>query len=149
MVCAGTGLAPFRGFLQERAIQVTNGQKAAKALLFFGFDHPDVDYLYRDELAEWERAGIVDVRTAFAFATDGDIRYVQHRLWHDRAEVVEMFRQGARIYVCGDGRRMVPAVREAFVAMYQEATQSTPEAAEAWANEVERTSSRYVADVFA
>jgi cytochrome P450/NADPH-cytochrome P450 reductase len=148
MVCAGTGLAPFRGFLQERAIQAESGQKLGQALLFFGCDHPDVDFLYRDELENWQKAGIVDVRPAFTFASDGEIKFVQHRLWHDRADVVALFRQGARIFVCGDGRRMAPAVRDTFVRIYQEATHSTPEAAEAWANEIERTSSRYVADVF-
>ncbi len=53
MVCAGTGLAPFRGFLQDRALQAREeGVVPAPALLFFGCDHPDVDHLYRDELAE-------------------------------------------------------------------------------------------------
>ena len=58
MVCAGTGLAPFRGFLQDRALRAaaaTDGVQPAPALLFFGCDHPDVDFLYRDELAEWEK----------------------------------------------------------------------------------------------
>ena len=149
MVCAGTGLAPFRGFLQERAIQAAGGQKLAPALLFFGCDHPDVDYLYRDELENWERAGVVQLRPAFTFAPDGDIQFVQHRLWHDQADVVELFKQNARIFVCGDGQRMAPAVRDTFVRTYQEGTQSSPESAEAWANELERTSNRYVADVFA
>jgi Sulfite reductase, alpha subunit (flavoprotein) len=59
MICAGTGLAPFRGFLQERALRHAHGEPAGPALLFFGCDHPDVDLLYRDELENWERQGIV------------------------------------------------------------------------------------------
>jgi len=149
MVCAGTGIAPFRGFLQERAIQAANGQKPGEALLFFGCSHPDVDYLYREELEQWERAGIVKLRPAFTKAPNGEIKYVQHRLWHDRDEVAELFRKGARIFVCGDGQHMAPAVRETFVRMYQEAVQCSLEDAEAWADELERTSTRYVADVFA
>jgi cytochrome P450/NADPH-cytochrome P450 reductase len=149
MVCAGTGIAPFRGFLQERAIQAANGQKHGEALLFFGCGHPDVDYLYRDELEQWERDGIVKLRTAFSKAPDGEIRYVQHRLWHDRAEIVDLFKHGACIFVCGDGQHMAPAVRDTFVRIYQEAKQCSLEEANAWADELERTSTRYVADVFA
>jgi cytochrome P450/NADPH-cytochrome P450 reductase len=149
MVCAGTGIAPFRGFLQERAIQAANGQKPEEALLFFGCGHPDVDYLYREELEQWEREGIVKLRPAFTKAPNGEIKYVQHRLWHDRSEVAELFRRGAHIFVCGDGQHMAPAVRETFVRMYQEEMQCSLEDAEAWADELERTSTRYVADVFA
>jgi cytochrome P450/NADPH-cytochrome P450 reductase len=149
MVCAGTGIAPFRGFLQERAIQAANGQKHGEALLFFGCGHPDVDYLYRDELEQWERDGIVKLRTAFSKAPDGEIHYVQHRLWHNRAEIVDLFKRGACIFVCGDGQHMAPAVRDTFVRIYQEAKQCSLEEANAWADELERTSTRYVADVFA
>lgn len=49
----GSGIAPFHGFLQERAIQKAEGRAVGEALLFFGIDHSDVDYLYRDELAQW------------------------------------------------------------------------------------------------
>lgn len=69
MVCAGTGLAPFRGFLQDRALRAQEeGTAPAPALLFFGCGGPDVDYLYREELAAWSEAGIVDVRPAFSMA---------------------------------------------------------------------------------
>jgi cytochrome P450/NADPH-cytochrome P450 reductase len=149
MVCAGTGLAPFRGFLQERAVQAANGQKVGPALLFFGCDHPDVDYLYRDELAQWEAAGVVSVRPAFYKAPQGDVTFVQHRVWQDRADVSALFRRGAHVYVCGDGKRMAPAVRETFVRIYQEAVGATPEAAEAWVEKIERETGRYVSDVFA
>ena len=149
MVCAGTGLAPFRGFLQERAVQAINGQKVGPALLFFGCDHPDVDFLYRDELAAWEAAGVVSVRPAFFKAPQGDVMFVQHRVWQDRADLAELFRKGAHVYVCGDGRRMAPAVRETFVRIYQEAVGVTAEIAEAWVEKVERETGRYVSDVFA
>ena len=149
MVCAGTGLAPFRGFLQERAVQAANGQKVGPTLLFYGCDHPDVDYLYRDELAAWEAAGVVSVRPAFYKAPQGDVTFVQHRVWQDRAELAELFRQGAHVYVCGDGKRMAPAVRDTFVRIYQEAVGASVEAAEAWVDKIERETGRYVSDVFA
>jgi cytochrome P450/NADPH-cytochrome P450 reductase len=149
MICAGTGLAPFRGFLQERAIQAAAGQRVGRALLFFGCDHPDADLLYREELEAWQRAGVVDVRPAFTYAPDGDVTFVQHRVWKDRADVAELFRQGATVYVCGDGRRMAPAVRDTLVRIYEEASRVTRAEAEQWADQVEREHGRFVADVFA
>ncbi|HMN21532.1 MAG TPA: cytochrome P450 [Ottowia sp.] len=149
MVCAGTGLAPFRGFLQERAIQAGNGRSVGPALLFFGCDHPDVDLLYREELAAWEAAGVVSVRPAFFKAPEGEVSFVQHRLWQDRADVAELFRRGAHVYVCGDGKHMAPAVRDTFLRIYAEAAGATREQAEAWADKIERETGRYVSDVFA
>lgn len=148
MVCAGTGLAPFRGFLQERAVQAASGQAVGPALLFFGCDHPDVDYLYADEFREWEAAGVVSVRTAYSEAPEGEVMFVQHRLWQDRAEVADLFRKGAHVYVCGDGRRMAPAVRETFVRIYREAEGATIDSAETWVDKIERETGRYVSDVF-
>jgi len=149
MVCAGTGIAPFRGFLQERALQKQAGEAVGPALLFFGCAHPEVEFLYRDELEQWQRLGIVDVRSAFSRQPQGEIRYVQDRLWQDRAEVEALFREGANIYVCGDGRKMAPAVRETFLRIYQEASGvESREVADAWAEAIEHKSLRYVTDVF-
>jgi len=149
MVCAGTGLSPFRGFLQERATQAQNGRSVGPSLLFFGCDHPDVDFLYRDELAAWEAAGIVSVRPAFYKQPQGDVMFVQHRVWQDRADVADLFRRGASVFVCGDGRHMAPAVRQTFVRIYQEASGVSAEEAEAWVDRIERETGRYVSDVFA
>lgn len=150
MVCAGSGLAPFRGFLQDRALRAqAEGAPAAPALLFFGCDHPEVDFLYRDELEQWQREGLVSVRPAFTRAPEQGGRFVQDRLWRDRSDVVALVRQGALLYVCGDGRRMAPAVHATCVRIYQEATGASPEAAERWMAEMERQHGRYVADVFA
>ena len=61
MIGAGTGIAPFRGFIQERATQLSNGQPLGEALLFFGCTNPDKDYLYKEELSNWEKVGAVKV----------------------------------------------------------------------------------------
>ncbi len=149
MVCAGTGLAPFRGFLQDRALAAQEqAVTPAPALLFFGCDHPDVDYLYRDELAAWSEQGIVSVRPAFSAAPTGGATFVQDRLWADRAEVIALVRQDAVFFVCGDGRRMAPAVHDTCTRIFIEATGATPERADAWMTEMEREHGRYVADVF-
>ncbi|RYX82717.1 cytochrome P450 [bacterium] len=151
MVCAGTGMAPFRGFIQERALRAEREENpdVAPTLLFFGCTDPDVDFLYKDELAKLEEEGVVSVRPAYSRKPEGDIKYVQDRIWQDRAEIVALVKQGASFYVCGDGQRMAPAVHDVCVRIYCEATGATPEAAEKWMTEMERIHGRYVADVFA
>ena len=148
MICGGSGLAPFRGFLHERALQTAAGQPVACSLLFFGADHPDGDCLYRDELAAWQAQGVVQVMTAFSAQPEGDIRFVQHRLWAERKRVAEAFWQGATVYVCGDGLDMAPAVRETLIKAYMEATGTPEDQAQGWADEMEGVHGRYVADVF-
>ncbi|MEJ3655218.1 cytochrome P450 [Actinomycetes bacterium KLBMP 9759] len=150
MVCAGSGLAPFRGFLQDRAMRAEQeGVTPAPALLFFGCDHPDVDHLYRDELAAWAEQGLVDVRPAYSAAPRDGVTFVQDRLWADRADVVALMERDPVFFVCGDGQYMAPAVYETCKRIYAEHTGATAEEAEAWMTEMERTRARYVADVFA
>lgn len=148
MICAGTGLAPFHGFIQERAIQKENGRNMAKGLLFFGCEHPDVDFIYKDEILKWQNEGVIDVKTAFSALPENGIKYVQDRLWHDRKAVMELMNQNAIIYVCGDGRKMAPAVRETFIRIYQEYKNCTIEESEKWVTNLEKNNSRYVSDVF-
>lgn len=80
MFCAGSGLAPMRGFIQERAAQKQSGRDVGSILLFFGCRNPSDDYLYSDsDLAEWVGLGVVDVRPAFSRASDQSIgcKYIQ------------------------------------------------------------------------
>jgi cytochrome P450/NADPH-cytochrome P450 reductase len=147
MVAAGTGLAPFRGFLQERAIAAHHGMVFGEALLFFGCGHADVDFIYREELQQWEAEGLVAIHAAFHRASGAPAQYVQERLWADRAAVMPLIEMGARIYVCGDGKAMAPAVREAFGRIYQEARGCSGEQVEAWLADLEK-SFRYSQDVF-
>ncbi|MBF2718221.1 cytochrome P450 [Agrobacterium vitis] len=146
MVCAGSGIAPFRGFLQERAARKAAGVQTGPALLFFGIRDPDTDYLHGQELEAWEEDGVVSVRLACSGSSEA--RYVQDRIWQDRKQIEDLFRQGAHVYVCGDGEKMAPAVRDAFLNIYREATGASSEEAQAWSDRIERESVRYVADVF-
>ncbi|QNH19757.1 Bifunctional cytochrome P450/NADPH--P450 reductase 2 [Xanthomonas sp. GW] len=148
LVCAGSGIAPFHGFLQERAIQKAGGRDVGEALLFFGIDHPDVDCLYQEELQRWQDMGVVDVRLACSQAPQDGIAYVQHRMWQDRERVSALFQQGATVFVCGDGEHMAPAVRDTFVRIYRDSMGVSDEAANAWADRIEREHGRYVADIF-
>jgi cytochrome P450/NADPH-cytochrome P450 reductase len=147
MIGAGTGLAPFRGFIQERAGLAERGTPLGKALLFFGCDHPDVDFLYREELEAWQARGVVEVFPAFFRQEREGVTFVQHRLWAERERVGALLDAGARLYVCGDGRSMAPAVRETVARIHQERTGCTADQAAAWLRELEQQQ-RYLADVF-
>ena len=150
MACAGSGLAPFRGFLQDRALAAQEaGERPAPALLFFGCDSPDVDYLYSDELAAWAEQGAVDVRPAFSEAPENGVHFVQDRIWADRDDVRRLIKDGGTFFVCGDGRRMAPAVFDTCARIYAEVSGATQEEAEAWLTTLQQQHSRYVADVFA
>ena len=131
LICAGTGIAPFRGFLAERAAQRRAGTDVAPSLLFYGCRHPAHDLFYADELAAWERDGVVTLRTAFSVAPAPD-RFVQDALWSARREVWEMQRDGGIIYVCGDGRFMAPAVRDTLIRIEMAQNASTHEQASDW-----------------
>jgi len=134
--------------VQERAARHRAGEKAGPALLFFGCDHPDVDLLYRDELEGWEKEGVVSLYPAFFKKPEGEITFVQHRLWQEREIVRDVFRKGAIFFLCGDGQYMAPAVRKTLEDIYREAVNCTEEQAAAWLVQMERAG-RYVPDVFA
>lgn len=146
MVGAGSGIAPFRGFIQERAVSKDiNG--IAKMLLFFGCDHPDVDFLYQEELMTWQAEAVVDIFPAFTFQELDEVKYVQHRVWKERAQVWEALEKGAIVYVCGDGKYMAPAVKEVFMDIYTEKMNATKSEALEWMKTLVEND-QYVLDAF-
>lgn len=147
MACAGTGLAPFRAFVQERAVKAAAGIALGPALLFYGCNAPDDDDMYRDEFDAWARAGVVDVRRAYTFApaASAGCRFVQHRVWHDRAELVELFKADARMYICGAGV-VGTAIMDTAQRIYREHKQCDEAEAEAWFHGLR--GERYWADIF-
>lgn len=119
MIAAGSGLAPFRGFIQERAAMMGAGRKLAPAMLFFGCREPDQDDLYREEFDRWQEMGAVDVRRSYSRrpeASEG-CAHIQDRLWKDRKEVQSLWDNGAKVYVCGS-RGVSDAVRETAIKMW-------------------------------
>ncbi|KAI0085847.1 cytochrome P450 [Irpex rosettiformis] len=148
MLCAGSGLAPMRGFLEERAIQKQAGRGVATCVLFFGCRSPGYDYLYGEqELKVWEEAGVVDVRPAFsrdAEKSEG-CNYIQDRLWKDREVVINAWGKGSKIYVCGSGR-VAAGVKETLVKIIQDHRNVDLEAATAIFNDV--IHGRFATDVF-
>jgi cytochrome P450/NADPH-cytochrome P450 reductase len=151
MIGPGTGLAPFRGFLQERAARkakgATKGAMLGPAMLFFGCRHPDQDFLYADELKAFAADGITDLHTAFSRA-DAARTYVQHLVAAEKDKVWRLIGQGAVIFVCGDGGRMEPDVKAALVAIHREKTGADAAAGARWIDDM-GAKNRYVLDVWA
>ncbi|EGE03825.1 hypothetical protein TEQG_02858 [Trichophyton equinum CBS 127.97] len=153
MFCAGTGLAPFHGFVQERAIQIQAGRKVAPAYLFIGCRHPEKDALFKDELRKWETDGVVTVFYAFSAASEQSkrCRYVQDRLWEERGEMRKVFDQGAKLYVCGTSR-VGEGIASTVKKIFQDYCASvgkpkTDEEVERWFQDIK--SNRFSSDVFA
>jgi cytochrome P450/NADPH-cytochrome P450 reductase len=132
LVGPGTGIAPLRGFLRERAAQKRAGEPVARSLLFFGCRHPEHDWFYRDEMKAWEAEGVASLHLAFSSVEGHPHRFVQDAL-RDAADAVwDAIEEGAPIYVCGDGRFMAPAVRAALIDICQRKQGLGHEAASAW-----------------
>ncbi|NEB02666.1 cytochrome P450 [Streptomyces sp. SID13726] len=149
MISAGTGLAPFRGAVADRVAALGRGEQLPPALCYFGCDAPDADYLHAEELRSAEAVGAVRLRPAFSRAPEGPVTFVQHRIAAEAAEVWELLDAGARVYVCGDGSRMAPGVRDAFRTLFREHTPDADDtAAEQWLDGLVRDG-RYVEDVYA
>ncbi len=110
MVGPGTGIAPFRAFLQER--QVAGG--SGRSWLFFGHQHQATDHLYSNELQAYAASGVL-ARQSYAWSRDQDDKiYVQDRIREEGAEVWKWLQGGAHVFVCGDAHGMAPGVHEAL-----------------------------------
>ncbi|KAI0354817.1 fatty acid hydroxylase [Trametes cingulata] len=148
MMCAGSGLAPMRGFLQERAMQKQAGREVAKSLLFFGCRSPTEDFLYGDsDLKEWSDLGIVDVRPAFSrsMGQSEGCRYVQDRVRHDKIDVIRAFLAGGRFFVCG-ASKVAAGVKQVLVEFIKETRNLDDEGALMTFDEI--MSGRYATDIF-
>jgi cytochrome P450/NADPH-cytochrome P450 reductase len=147
MIGAGTGIAPFRGFLQERAALVASGSLIGPALLLFGCRHPRQDQLYADELREFDRAGVTRLACAYSRLPNEPRLYVQDRLAEVQDEVWQLLSGKASIYVCG-ASSMAEEVRGAFAAIYKSRTGADEDTAAKWLRELD-ADRRYLVDVWA
>jgi cytochrome P450/NADPH-cytochrome P450 reductase len=147
MIGPGTGVAPFRGFLQQRAALKSQGKALGPALLFFGCRRPDLDWLYAEEMRGFAAAGMVDLQVAFSRARPSKV-YVQHLIAEHSARVSELIEAGAIIYVCGDGSRMEPDVKRALMDVRIARAGDSVEAARRWIEGL-GAAGRYVLDVWA
>ncbi len=143
MVGPGTGVAPFRAFLQERAAVGARG----KNWLFFGNQRRDLDYLYEQELQGYLGGGVL-TRLDLAFSRDQAHKvYVQHRMKENAAEVWAWLQEGAHFYVCGDARRMALDVDHALHAIAEQEGGMSPEAAREYVKGLSKAK-RYQRDVY-
>ncbi|KAF7562617.1 hypothetical protein G7046_g1524 [Stylonectria norvegica] len=149
MACAGTGLAPFRAFVQERATHAQAGRKLAPAYLFIGCRDPEKDKLLRDELQQWEKSGVVTLFYAFSRASEKSdgCKYVQDRLWKEREIVEKYILEGEGIfYVCGSAG-MGGGVEDVMKKIYANKNgKDKIKEAEDWVQGLR--SSRYASEIF-
>ncbi|WP_214413036.1 bifunctional cytochrome P450/NADPH--P450 reductase [Sphaerisporangium fuscum] len=141
LVGPGTGFAPLRGFLEERALTGASGP----AEVFYGCRHPEHDWLYRSELRGWEDEGVARVHAAFSAVPGHPFRFVQDAIAAEADTLWGLLERGAHVYVCGDGLRMAPAVRQALAGIYRDRTGGD---GEEWLRGLE-AEGRYQQDVFA
>ncbi|WP_093193735.1 assimilatory sulfite reductase (NADPH) flavoprotein subunit [Salimicrobium halophilum] len=143
MIGAGTGVAPYRAFLEEREEREDEGEN----WLFFGEQHFVTDFLYQTEWQRWKKDGLLS-RMDVAFSRDTEEKiYVQDRLWQQREEVFRWLEDGAYIYVCGDESRMAKDVEGALKAIVETEGKVSREEASDYIKTL-RTEKRYQRDVY-
>ncbi|MCV6594460.1 MAG: assimilatory sulfite reductase (NADPH) flavoprotein subunit [Silicimonas sp.] len=143
MIGPGTGIAPFRAFLQEREAQGAEGQ----SWLFFGNPHFTQDFLYQVELQSYLKDGVL-TKLDVAFSRDqAEKIYVQDRIRENGAELYQWLEGGAHLYICGDANRMAKDVHAALIDLYRTHGNLSAEAAEE-ALDTLRDAKRYQRDVY-
>ncbi|WP_375199673.1 assimilatory sulfite reductase (NADPH) flavoprotein subunit [Bacillus sp. RS11] len=143
MIGAGTGIAPYRAFLEEREELGIEG----KAWLIFGDQHFVTDFLYQTDWQRWLASGTLSqMHVAFSRDTDKKI-YVQHKIEENAVAFYEWIEQGAVIYVCGDKKSMATDVDAIIHRVIEQQGQKTPEEAKAFVNELKKQK-RYQRDVY-
>lgn len=143
MIGPGTGIAPFRAFMQQRDVDESQG----KNWLFFGNPNYTQDFLYQVEWQRFVKDGVVD-KVSLAFSRDQEEKvYVQHRLLEQGAEVYQWLQDGAHLYVCGDADHMAKDVHDALMSIVELHGDKTTEQAEQYLMELRRAK-RYQKDVY-
>src|SRR5207248_2294657 len=141
----GTGVAPFRAFLEQRALEGATGRN----WLFFGEQHRATDFLYGNELLDFQKKGKLH-RLDLAFSRDQTRKiYVQHRMSENAKELWTWLQNGAYFYVCGDAKRMAKDVHSTLISIAEKEGGLSPEAASEYVNTtLMRTERRYLRDVY-
>ncbi|PRS33073.1 sulfite reductase [NADPH] flavoprotein alpha-component [Bacillus pumilus] len=143
MVGPGTGIAPFRSFMQEREEIGASG----KSWLFFGDQHFVTDFLYQTEWQKWLKDGVLK-KMDVAFSRDSEEKvYVQHQMKKQSKELFEWLEQGAYVYVCGDEKHMAHDVHRTLLSIIQEEGAMSKEKAESYLANLQQQK-RYQRDVY-
>ncbi|GAB90835.1 cytochrome P450 [Gordonia rhizosphera] len=147
MIGAGTGLAPFRGFLTERATQAADGVALGEALVIAGARHPRADLLYAEEFRAFDKAGIARIEHAFSRVPGAPRVYVQDRVTDMVDEILDRLDAGAHVYLCG-ANAMADGVANALIAAHQTRHGVEADVAQKWFADLS-ASPRYHVDVWA
>lgn len=143
MVGPGTGIAPFRSFIQEREEAGADG----KSWLFFGDQHFVTDFLYQTEWQQWLKDGVL-TKMDVAFSRDTEEKvYVQHRMLEASKELYEWIEQGAVVYICGDEKHMAHDVHMTLIDIIEKEGQMSREKAEQYLADMQQQK-RYQRDVY-
>ncbi|WP_299088502.1 assimilatory sulfite reductase (NADPH) flavoprotein subunit [uncultured Metabacillus sp.] len=143
MVGPGTGIAPFRAFMQEREEMGAEG----KSWLFFGDQHFVTDFLYQTEWQKWLKDGVL-TKMDVAFSRDSDEKvYVQHRMLEQSKELFEWLQEGAAVYICGDEKNMAHDVHNVLIDIIEKEGGMSREQAEAYLADMQQQK-RYQRDVY-
>lgn len=143
MIGPGTGVAPFRAFLQEREELGASG----KSWLFFGDQHFMTDFLYQTEWKQWLKNGVL-TKMDVAFSRDTEEKiYVQHRLIEHSGEVFSWLKEGAFLYICGDEKNMAKDVHHTIIEIIKKEGNMSLESAEEFLNQLQQQK-RYQRDVY-
>jgi cytochrome P450 / NADPH-cytochrome P450 reductase len=148
MIGPGTGVAPFRGFLLERAALKKQGAPIGESLLFFGCRDPMQDFLYEDEMRAFEAGGVTKLVCAFSREPDKPKTYVQQAIAANGDAVWELLQKDAPIFVCGEASRMAPDVKQAFVDLFCQRTGASAADGKAWLTGLV-ANHRYMEDIWA
>jgi sulfite reductase (NADPH) flavoprotein alpha-component len=145
MIGPGTGIAPFRAFLEQRALDGATGRN----WLFFGEQHRVTDFLYGDDFLAHQKKGTLH-RFDLAFSRDQQNKiYVQHRMQENAKELWSWLQGGAYFYVCGDAKRMAKDVHQTLIDIAQKHGGLAPDKAAEYINTtLMRTERRYLRDVY-
>lgn len=148
MVGPGTGLAPFRGFIQEREQLQLDHQELGPTVLYFGCRNRAHDFIYEAELRAAEEAGVL-TELQVAFSREGPAKdYVQHHLERNADKVYTLLKKrNTHLYLCGDAKHMAKDVHRAIVALVQQCGEMSGTQAEAFVKELSDTG-RYLKDVW-
>lgn len=143
MVGPGTGVAPFRSYLEEKEELEVGG----KTWLFFGEQHFTTDFLYQTEWQKWLKEGILS-RMDLAFSRDtGEKIYVQQRILENSKDFYQWLKDGASLFVCGDEKKMAKDVHEAIIAVLEKEGNMSRDESEIYLNQMKKDK-RYQRDVY-